>query len=162
MLVVGIDPGTFQSAITVYNTDEDNVYETKIIDNDSVLLWLNSFVPRFPNAVFGIEKIASNGMAVGDTIFETVWLSGRFQERIITINDTTTIHRITRNRIKNHICHSSRANDSNIRKALINRFGKPGTKKKPGKTYGVSKDKWAALAVAVTCADVFVKPNPEY
>ena len=46
-----------------------------------------------------------------------------------------------------------RAKDSNIRQALIDRFGVVGTKKNPGWFYGVSKDVWAAIAVGVTYHD---------
>ena len=45
-----------------------------------------------------------------------------------------------------------RAKDSNIRQALIDKYGKPGTKKDPNLFYNdseqkVSKDIWSALAV---------------
>lgn len=96
-----------------------------------------------------IEMIASYGMAVGKTVFETcVWI-GRFMEAF----GPERCDRLTRNEIKNHLCHSSKAKDANIRQALIDRLGEPGTKKAPGATYGVSKDVWAALAVAVTWWD---------
>ena len=55
--------------------------------------------------------------------------------------------------IKVHLCESARAKDGNVRQALIDRIGAQGTKKKPGPTYGVSKDVWAALAVAVCAHD---------
>jgi hypothetical protein len=46
-----------------------------------------------------------------------------------------------------------RAKDQNIRQALIDRLGPPGTKKNPGPTYGVTSHMWSALAVAVTAHD---------
>lgn len=93
--------------------------------------------------------IASYGMAVGAEVFETcVWI-GRFMQAHPDLN----MHRIKRGDVKMHLCHSMRAKDANIRQALIDRLGAPGTKKNPGKTYGVSGDVWAALAVAVTYHD---------
>jgi len=60
-----------------------------------------------------------------------------------------------------NLCGVMKAKDGNIRQALIDRFpatggGKIpqiGTKAKPGPLYGFSRDKWAALAVAVTFQD---------
>jgi hypothetical protein len=43
-----------------------------------------------------------------------------------------------------------KAKDANIRQALIDKIGPQGTKKDPGPTYGISKDVWSALAIAVT------------
>jgi len=65
---------------------------------------------------------------------------------------------LMRKTVAAHLCNTSRANDSNIRQALIDRFGPGrekaiGTKKNPGPLYGIKKDLWSALAVAVTYAD---------
>ena len=62
--------------------------------------------------------------------------------------------------VKQHICHDSRAKDSNIIQALVDRFaygernrGK-GTKKEPGFFYGFKADVWQAFALAVTWYDL--------
>ena len=65
---------------------------------------------------------------------------------------------IYRKDVKLHLCGSPRAKDSNIRQALIDRFGPGkekaiGLKKTPGPLYGVKSHVWAALAVAVTHLD---------
>lgn len=76
-----------------------------------------------------IEMIASYGMAVGQTVFETcVWI-GRFVE-IASFNNIK-IEYIYRKDEKMNLCHSMKAKDSNIRQALIDRFGIVGTKKNP-------------------------------
>jgi hypothetical protein len=51
-----------------------------------------------------------------------------------------------------------RAKDSNIRQALIDRFGEPGTKKVPGLLYGIKKDEWSALALGVFWHDTQNRP----
>ena len=56
--------------------------------------------------------------------------------------------------IKMNLCNTTRAKDSNIRQALIDRFGVPGTKKSPGMMYGLHKDMIQAFAVAVTYFDM--------
>ena len=76
-----------------------------------------------------IEMIANYGMAVGKTVFDTcVWI-GRFIE--IAEHRHTETEYIYRKDEKMNICHSMKAKDSNIRQALIDRFGKVGTKKNP-------------------------------
>jgi hypothetical protein len=96
-----------------------------------------------------IEMIASYGMPVGREVFETcVWI-GRFIEAFGSHYDNPTI-RVTRNEVKNHLCGSSKAKDANVRQALIDLLGSPGTKKSPGGTYGVKSHMWSALGVAAT------------
>lgn len=65
-------------------------------------------------------------MAVGQTVFDTcIWIgklaqaSGLKEEYILRKDE------------KMNICHSMKARDSNIRQALIDRFGVVGTKKNP-------------------------------
>lgn len=128
------------------------LYETNV----RVLEYLTGFRHEFDASLrptLVIEKIASFGMPVGAEVFETVFWSGRFAEAY----GIERVHRITRIEVKNHICHSSRAKDGNIRQALIDRFGVVGTKKNPGPLFGISGDLWASLAVAVTWHDQNVK-----
>lgn len=90
-----------------------------------------------------IEMIASYGMAVGRDVFETcVWI-GRFMQAA-----KVPAERYVRNEIKTYLCGSSKAKDANVRQALIDLIGPPGTKNNPGPTYGVKTHAWAALAVA--------------
>ena len=102
-----------------------------------------------------VEMVASYGMAVGADVFETcVWI-GRFIE---VIGDVDT-DLVKRHPVKLHHCHSSKANDSNIRQALVDRFapGQPnhgkGTKARPGWFHGFHSDIWQAYALAVYAAD---------
>jgi hypothetical protein len=91
--------------------------------------------------------IASYGMAVGASVFETcVWI-GRFVQTASVSGGNVT--RVFRKDVKLHLCNSPRAKDGNVRQALIDRLGPQGTKKAPGPTYGVKSHEWAALAVAV-------------
>ena len=79
--------------------------------------------------VLVIEMIASYGMPVGKEVFETcVWI-GRFKELAIIRN--IKVEYIYRKDEKMNLCQSMKAKDSNIRQALIDRFGIVGTKKNP-------------------------------
>jgi hypothetical protein len=81
-----------------------------------------------------------------------VW-TGRFIERWRDYAAMGDPIRIPRGEIKVHLCRSTKAKDANVRQALIDRFGAPGTKKAPGVLFGVTSHCWAALAVAVCAHD---------
>lgn len=143
MQIISIDPGPKQSAWLHYRDGAIGTFG--LIPNEDVLQILRSG----SNADhLACEMIQSYGMAVGKEVFETCLWIGRFIEawgRPYTL--------IYRKDVKMHLCGSTRAKDGNIRQALIDRFGAAGTKKAPGATYGISKDVWAALAVAATFSD---------
>ena len=147
MKTLAIDPGPTESAFVIW--DGENILDKGKVANSS----LSSLI-TIQNSECQIvcEMIASYGMAVGVEVFETcVWI-GRYLERA-----NGSMQRITRGTVKMHLCQSMRAKDSNIRQALIDRFGHPGTKKAPGLTFGLAGDMWAAFALAVTHHD---KTNP--
>lgn len=141
MNVFAIDPGPVQSAYVVWDGSE--ILEMDKVDNENLLVMVgNLYCP----AVFVIEQIKSYGMAVGEPIFNTVFWSGRLCQAWRGV-----FHRVPRMDVKMHLCHDSRAKDSNIRQALIDRFEpelKPKQRPK-GILKGVKADIWAALAVAV-------------
>lgn len=143
--ILSIDPGNKQSAFVIWNGVE--ILEKAILPNEELLLSLNRIHVKAPTMV--IEKVCSYGMAVGETIFDTVFWTGRYCQRW----GCTGWERIPRLNVKLHLCHQAKAKDSNIRQALIDRFGEPGTKNNQGLTYGLSKDMWAAFALAVYAVD---------
>ena len=105
-----------------------------------------------------IEMIASYGMAVGSEVFDTcVWI-GRFYTAFEVHTDTEP-ELVKRAPVKLHHCHTSKAKDSNITQALVDRFaaGEPnhgkGTNAAPGWFHGFRADIWQAYALAVYAAD---------
>lgn len=144
--IIGIDPGNKETAFVVLHGDKitDHFYGA----NDEVLQKLArlDFCHFKPHFEIYCEMIASYGMPVGKSVFDTCLFIGQILE---ALPDTKLI---TRNVVKNCICHSSKAKDANIRQALIDIYGEQGTKKNPGGTFGISGDKWAALAVATAGA----------
>jgi hypothetical protein len=142
--VYAIDPGPAKSAGVILNGDY--IVSPSIMDNDLMLQTVRMLKGQYPIA---IEMIASYGMPVGREVFDTcVWI-GRFIEAA----QPRSVSLIYRKDVKMHLCGTVKAKDPNIRQALLDRYGCVGTKKNPGKLYGVSKDIWAALAVAVTHND---------
>lgn len=141
--ICAIDPGAEQSAFVLWDGKE--ILDMGIYPNKDLLNQVD--VPAVVHWV--IEKIESYGMPVGRSIFDTVYWTGVFASAI----GVEKIHWVTRRHVKLHICEDSRAKDSNIRQALIDRFGRPGKKTEPGITYGLKKDLWQAFALAVTFGD---------
>ena len=140
--IIAIDPGNVESAYVVMR-DSDGIIEKGKIDNDSMLQKVYEFHEFYPDCELYIEMVASYGMAVGKSVFDTVFWIGRFFQAYY--KEPKLIYRKD---VKMHHCNSMRAKDGNIRQALIDKYGEPGTKKAQGFTYGVSKDIWSALAIA--------------
>lgn len=154
MRVIAIDPGNDHSAWCVVEHGKP-VARGKEPNSDVLIRVRREWSPVDAADLLAVEMIASYGMAVGREVFETcVWI-GRYLEawerrqgkyRLVYRKDVKLFH-----------CETTRANDSNIRAALIDRFGPGkelaiGTKRAPGPLYGVKGDEWAALAVGLTAA----------
>lgn len=162
-MILSIDPGNTYSAYSLLNNDLKPVRFGKVL-NEELLEIINEILllEKQSDGTFkcnvdyaAIEMVASYGMAVGKDVFETcVWI-GRFYQAIHEQGNIKP-HLIYRKEEKMNLCNSMRAKDSNIRQALIDRFGPVGTKKNQGWFYGVSKDVWAAIAVGVTFHDIYL------
>ena len=157
MRLLAIDPGPVLSAYVLYDTTERRPLWWNKLPNDRMLDGLDAVLEDDDVEDVAIEMVASYGMPVGAEVFETcVWI-GRFIERLTT-GPIGMPRRVFRKEVKMHLCGSMRAKDSNVRQALIDRFG-PGKEKaigkkaSPGPLYGFSGDGWAALGVAITAAE---------
>lgn len=147
--IFSIDPGNELSAYCLLDQKLKPLKFGKV--DNHILLNIMSDLLDGEKVDVAIEMIASYGMAVGKSVFETcVWI-GRFTEHCV--NEPTYIYRKDE---KMNLCHSMKAKDSNIRQALIDRFGVVGTKKNPGWFYGFKADVWAAYAVGVTYHDMYL------
>jgi hypothetical protein len=156
-MILAIDPGNVESAYVLVEDDLSRVVEKGKVENfELVDIILRIRDEHSSLEHIAIEMIASYGMAVGKTVFETcVWI-GRFAQ-LIRVEFGVEPEFIYRSEEKMCLCHSMKAKDSNIRQALIDRFGEVGTKKNPGYFYGFKKDIWSAMAVAVTYHEKFIK-----
>lgn len=157
-MILAIDPGNIESAFVIVENDLSKVIEKGKVDNDLLLnliaFWSNN--EEYKIDYVAIEGIQSYGMAVGKSVFETCYYIGRLIEstKRDLIRNPVMIYRMEE---KMCLCHSTKAKDSNIRQALIDRFGEVGTKKNQGYFYGFKKDIWSAMAVAVTYYEKFLK-----
>lgn len=153
MNILAIDPGNVQSAYALLEQGTLRPIASAILPNAQLLEMVGVY-PSTDDTALVIEMVASYGMAVGETVFETVFWIGRFYE---AGHRFATRDRIKRMAVKTNLCHAANAKDANIRQALIDRFGEVGVKKNPGWFYGFKADIWAAYAVGVTYHDLSMR-----
>lgn len=142
-VILAIDPGPTMSGWAL--TDDLKVIDSGVHPNGDVRVW----VKHGQGAdLLAIETMQANYAAtVGASVIETLVWVGRFKEAWHTPDE---VRLISRQVVKAAVCNgNTRANDAGVRQALIDLIGPPGTKKKPGPTYGVTSHAWSALAVAV-------------
>lgn len=174
MIRVGIDPGTTQSAFAIFRDNEQDfqigsennvefIRADKLPNEDFIfqvvdatlaaLKYWESLPASVTNLDVTIEMPGSYGKGCqpGASVFLTALFAGRVLQRMY---EKTGIRPtlIYRQSVKAKVLGRSVGKDAEIRAAMIRVFGDPGTKKSPGKTYGVSADMWAALAVATASA----------
>lgn len=153
-MILAIDPGNEFSAYVAYDEEHGTPRRFAKLLNSEMLATIDRATDCDRLAV---EKIESYGMAVGATVFATCVWTGRFIERW-SVRFNRPVVDVPRRSCKLHLCGSARAKDSNVRQALIDRYGPGkdraiGRKATPGPLYGLTGDCWAALGVAVTVAD---------
>jgi len=156
-MILAIDPGNIDSAYVVLDKNLVPIRFEKINNNE--------LMEKIKKREFSdcnhlaIEMIASYGMAVGKSVFETcVWI-GRFSEALKNIEQLDDKW-VYRKDVKMNLCNSTKAKDSNVTQALVDRFANnpknngKGTKKEPDFFYGFRADVWQAYAVGVTYSDI--------
>ena len=160
MIIFGLDPGPEKTGYVIMDADDTRkwVLQSGHVENTAI----RSLIAREFISRFGLEEMASYGMPVGKSTFQTCEWIGRFGETLDLRRDRGHIHayRFTRPEVQRYLCHSSRAKEAHVRQALIDRIGPPGTKKNPGPTYGVTGHAWSALAIAVLTADCSCPNTP--
>lgn len=163
-MILAIDPGNTESGYVLLE-DDLSVIDLGKVKNRELTERIKKHFETCEELDYkincAIEMIASYGMAVGQSVFETcIWI-GRFTE--ICNSYGIEPKYIYRKDEKMNLCNSMKAKDSNIIQALVDRFapntpnkGK-GTKSNPGWFYGFKKDIWQAYAVGVTYHDLYMK-----
>ena len=147
-VILALDPGTTEGARLAWDCDAEAIVEMGIDDNATLLDYLRR---QTVATEVWCEWIASYGMPVGAEVFDTCRWIGRAEE--VCASRGLPFHLVFRRSVKLHLCQSPKANDANIRQALLDRYGPPGTKKAPGTLYGCKSHLWSALAVAVTVGE---------
>lgn len=151
MTYIALDVGTTQTAFAVMS-DQYDLLDFGKVDNEELL-----DSTYYSCDVLIYEEFASYGMPIGKTTMESIKWNGRFIQRALdgakSIGKEIKVVPMLRKDVKMNLCGTMKAKDSNIRQALIDRFGNVGTKKDKGFFYGVSKDVWSAVAICTTYID---------
>lgn len=153
MRVIGIDPGPVYTAWAQVDSSPPAPVRGGILSNLEMLLQLNRFNQVPGDTYYAIEMIASYGMPVGRSVFDTcVWIGRFFQNNSLEGQPVSLVYR---REVKMYLCGNMRAKDSNIAAAICDQYGGDrstavGVKAAPGPLYGFKKDMWAALGVALT------------
>jgi hypothetical protein len=155
MKILAIDPGTTESAYVIMDSETYKPLEFGKVDNNELLFEIKHEM-LFDKVA--IEMVASYGMAVGKSVFETcVWI-GRFKQAVLD-SSPSNVDFVYRKEVKMNLCGQMKAKDSNIIQALVDRFaynvpnrGK-GYKKTPAFFYGFKADIWQAFALGVSYLD---------
>lgn len=148
MTVIGIDPGAKQSGLVLWNPDSKTVMYKLIGDNESIIGCIREAPPK---SIVAIEQLRGYGLRVGNDTFDSIFWSGRFAQAAKSAG--MPFYMLPRADICNHLTDNQKCGDKGIRDALIDRYGEQGTKKEPGRLYGIKSHMWAALAVAVVAGE---------
>jgi hypothetical protein len=146
-----IDPGSARCGVVLYRPGstlaEDRILESVVLPPGGALKRIQErrvrhLVLEMPRAIH---------CPTSNELLEAVLWAGRMAEAY-----APDFHLVYRPDVKRHmgVVTSGRRRtgnaDTQIRAALIRMYGEPGTKRDPGRTYGLAGDAWAALAVAAT------------
>ena len=165
MKILAIDPGTRESGMVIWQHDpggEPRLHHTQVIGNEDLAAGLHDLGRTWPPGfdVVWCEAVKSYGNIVGHDIEETMYWIGELRRR--TKDIPLPWHTVSRATVRTYHCRSRKANDSSVRKALLERYGYwehgstgQGVKEHPGLLYGVRKHAWQALALAVYAVDTY-------
>lgn len=152
--ILAIDPGCDETGWLLYGTDVARPYRGQFGKwpnaalLESLAEWRGSF-----DVVVIEEIVTTYGKPVGREVFQSVRWSGRFEQVCLPV----PVVYIPRKTVVAHLCGNARAKDGDVIHALTERYGGKrsavGLKASPGPLYGIHKDVWQALALAVTYAD---------
>lgn len=151
-IVAGLDAGTEKSHLVWWDFKNNMVHGSiwKDRDNAEMLEDLRGY--RRNGFDLAIESMDARGMRLGQDTLDTILWIGRFQEASCGVL-------VPRSKVKDVLCGNRKADDAAIRLRLMDMLGKPGTKKDPGPTFGVTGHCWQALAVAVTYHEMMKEVN---
>jgi hypothetical protein len=155
LTVLAIDPGPVLSAWVVFDGQVLNHGKdpnARLVD----LLRVSVPVPLV------LEQLGNYGMNVGKDVLETAYQSGWIAAHAEQAGYAVRL--IPRRDVKLHLCDTARVNDTNVRQAVLDRFGGKATaigtrgkKGRPGPLAGLKADEWQALALAITFHDQLLK-----
>ena len=148
--ILAIDPGQEQSGWIIWDSVNEKILGMGIDPNEALLRWSE------PSDILAVDAVAiemvghyGTGMAVGKSVFDTCVFIGELKHSLRRFDPKL----ILRPDVRLHFCNHRNAKPANVNQVLRDRFGEKGTKKNPGKLFGVRDHIWSALSLAVYFAD---------
>lgn len=149
--IIGLDPGSERSSFVLWNGKE--ILDKGILPNEELRdILIDDYCDVASIAediVLAIEEMISIPEGGGKAICKTIWWSGRFYDAWRGQREMVPVHVI-----RKALCAKD---NTGVMRALIQRFGEPGTKKNSNPiTYGLRAKGyhlWRAFAVAVVWQD---------
>lgn len=140
-LIIGIDPGTKQSAFVEW--DGSFITGLGVKPNIEVLRYLRS-IDRRACVVF--ESVQNYGMVIGKSTFDTVFWTGRLFQVARDVVGPTQVSRLPRRAVKKYLGLGPGAGDKDVKAAILRRL-----ERNPEDWHGrLNSHKVAALAIAIT------------
>lgn len=146
-MILAIDVGTIETGYCLMRIDDYKPIKFGKISNEELL----DIVKNEEYDILVYEEFQSYGMPIGISTITSITWNGRYIQSALDRDKKVSF--VYRKDEKINLCNSMKAKDSNIRQALIDRFGVVGTKKEKGWFYGFKKDIWSAYAVGCTYLD---------
>lgn len=157
MEILSLDVGTKMSGYCIADGNTLKPIEFGKINNEDLL----KIVKEKNYDLMLYEEFQSYGMAIGESTITSIKWNGRYIQS--ALDREKKVVPIYRKEEKMCLCQTMKAKDSNIRRALIDRFaihdyknGK-GTKKNPDWFYGFKADVWSSYAIVVTYHDMYIE-----
>ena len=156
MIVLGLDPGSAESALVAWDPIERRVrFRCKRFNGELADVLLERHAAA-PDSVLVIERTKGYTMPLGkgddarrffpQQVLDTAEWSGYF--RRVGEELGLRVEALDRRAVKLNLLGRASGTDAQVREALVDLIGPKGTKAAPGPTFGMSADLWAALAVA--------------
>ena len=156
-MILACDPGPERSALVLYDSTLERPVGHWLLPNSEVRDVLDEYhhTPLVIEYTPPYALHMKTGRAyVPNQVVLTAIEIGRFIER----NEPKKSILISRIDIKKHLLGRSNGTDADVTQSILARYGGTrknavGTKATPGPLYGIKKDIWAALAVAITYSE---------
>lgn len=146
-MILAIDVGTTETGYCLIEKETYKPIKFGKISNEELLKIVKE--EEYDELVY--EEFQSYGMPIGISTITSITWNGRYIQSALDRNKKVGF--VYRKEEKINLCNSMKAKDSNIRQALIDRFGEVGVKANKGFFYGFKKDIWSAFAVGCTYLD---------
>jgi hypothetical protein len=147
-LVLAVDPGPTESAWALISEpwNRPTILQHAKEPTGSLLAKLRNRAWSDSPHVLVLEQIQSYGKVAGRTLFDTAYVTGRLAEAYDQ-HYVGEVVLMPRRDVKLRLVGRANSGDTDVRRALLDIYGSPGTKTAPGALYGIRRDEWSALAL---------------